>query len=180
MKKLLIPILTIICFFQVSLSQEKGVLDQKDYSASVVSIDAIINNLYAVISGEKEQERDWDHFRYLFHANAKLIPAGKNPEGTVSVRYLSPLDYIKTSGAWLVSNGFFEVEIYREVQQFGKIAHVLSTYQAYQSAGETVPFLRGINSIQLLNDGERWWILNVYWTQESESQPIPKQYLPNN
>ncbi|MGK0428346.1 MAG: hypothetical protein ACJAUR_002467 [Ulvibacter sp.] len=38
--------------------------------------------------------------------------------------------------------------------------------------------MRGINSIQLLDDGNRWWIVNIYWTQESEENPIPNEYLP--
>lgn len=178
MKKLLL--ISLLAMFTSSnlLSQETENSEEKDYSSSVTSIDAIISNLYAVISGEKAQERDWKHFKFLFHPNAKLIPAGKRPEGNITVRYLSPQDYIDTSGTWLVENGFFEVEINREIQEFGNIAHVFSTYQAYRSAGETKPFMRGINSIQLLNDGERWWILNVYWTQENETNPIPKEFLP--
>jgi len=27
--------------------------------------------------------------------------------------------------------------------------------------------MRGIKSIQLFNDGKRWWIVNIYWTQET-------------
>jgi hypothetical protein len=42
------------------------------------------------------------------------------------------------------------------------------------------PFARGINSIQLMNDGKRWWIINIYWMQESEENPIPEKYLPKN
>ena len=40
--------------------------------------------------------------------------------------------------------------------------------------------MRGINSIQLMNDGERWWIINIFWMQESEEHPIPEAYLPQN
>jgi hypothetical protein len=40
--------------------------------------------------------------------------------------------------------------------------------------------MRGINSIQLLNDGERWWVINIYWTQESDEKAIPEEYLPEN
>lgn len=178
MKKIHIVFIAIVFSSNVLQSQEAKTTEKKDYTSSVSSLDAIISNLYAVISGEKEQQRDWEHFKFLFYPNAKLIPAGKTPEGNIAARHLSPQDYIKTSGAWLVENGFFEVEINREVQQFGNIAHVFSTYQAYRSAGETIPFMRGINSIQLLNDGERWWILSVYWTQENEANPIPKQFLP--
>ncbi|MGF1556416.1 hypothetical protein [Paucihalobacter sp.] len=178
MKTNIFSIFFILCLSAGNFAQENE--EAKDYSTSVESLDAIINSLYAVISGEKGQERDWDHFRFLFHADAKLIPAGKTPESKYQARFLKPQDYIKTSGAWLVENGFFEVEIKREIQTFGSISHVFSTYQAYRSAGEAEPFMRGINSIQLLNDGERWWILNVYWTQETPENPIPNAYLPRN
>lgn len=178
MKTIILPIIFLLFISMGSFAQEDE--EAKDYAASVESLDAIISSLYAVISGEKGQERDWDHFRFLFHADAKLIPAGKTPESKYQARFLKPQDYIKTSGAWLVENGFFEVEIKREIQTFGSISHVFSTYQAYRSAGETEPFMRGINSIQLLNDGERWWILNVYWTQETPENPIPEAYLPRN
>lgn len=173
-------LLSLLLIFSLHLSIfSQGTEEAKDYSTSVESLDAIINNLYAVISGEKGQERDWEHFKFLFHPEAKLIPSGKIPDGSIyQARFLKPQDYIKTSGTYLVDNGFFEVETKREVQTFGSISHVFSTYQAYRSAGETEPFMRGINSIQLLNDGERWWILNVYWTQETPENPIPNKYLP--
>jgi hypothetical protein len=37
--------------------------------------------------------------------------------------------------------------------------------------------MRGINSIQLFNDGKRWWILSIYWQHESKQHPLPKEYL---
>jgi hypothetical protein len=40
--------------------------------------------------------------------------------------------------------------------------------------------MRGINSIQLFNDGNRWWIVNIYWQQESAEDPIPDMYLAND
>ena len=91
---------------------------------------------------------------------------------------MSPDDYIKSSGKWLVENGFFEKEIHRSTDTFGNISQVFSTYESFRSEADKVPFMRGINSIQLLNDGNRWWIINIYWTQESEDRPIPKEYLP--
>ena len=77
-----------------------------------------------------------------------------------------------------MDNGFYEVELHRDVEQFGNIAHVFSTYESYRSKDDTEPFMRGINSIQMLYDGKRWWIINVYWMQESEEHPIPQKYLP--
>ena len=153
---------------------------QGKYLSKVQTLDSTLETLYAVISGEKGQERDWELFKYLFHDDAKLIPSRKNSEGKVIARFMSVDDYINGSGKWLVENGFHEIEISRKVDTFGNITQVFSTYEAKRSKNDETPFMRGINSIQLLYDGNRWWIINIYWTQESPINLIPKQYLPTN
>lgn len=154
--------------------------EKKDYTKNVATIDSTIATLYAVISGDKGEKRNWDLFKYLFKKDAKLIATGQNEKHETTMRYMSPEDYIKTSGKWLIENGFYEVEIKRETQIFGNIAHVFSTYNSYKSKDDVTPFMRGINSIQLFNDGKRWWIVNIYWKQESKENPIPETYLPKN
>ncbi len=150
----------------------------EDYSEKVNSIDAIIETLYGVISGEKGEERNWELFKYLFKPDAKLVPSRKSSEGIYGVQYMSAEDYIENAGKWLIENGFYEKEIHRKTESFGNITHVFSTYESYRSKSDTKPFMRGINSIQLLNDGNRWWVINIYWTQETEENPIPANYLP--
>jgi hypothetical protein len=146
----------------------------------VSTLDRTIETLYSVISGEKGEARDWDLMRYLFHPDAKLIPSGKSKTGIYKAKFMSVEDYILSSGKFLVENGFFEKELHRTEQTFGNITQVFSTYESFHSEKETEPFMRGINSIQLLNDGQRWWIINIYWTQETEDNPIPKKYLQKN
>ncbi len=147
-------------------------------SSLVLTLDGTIKTLYNVISGEKGVKRDWKLFKFLFKPDAKLIPSRKDRKGTYQVRYMKPDDYIKSSGKWLVENGFFEKEIHRSVNTFGNMTQVFSTYESFKSESDEKPFMRGINSIQLLNDGKRWWIINIYWAQESIENPIPKAYLP--
>jgi hypothetical protein len=170
--RLFIPFLLV-----VSLLQAQNNTGQ--YIDKVQNLDSTLETLYDVISGEKGEERNWELFNYLFKEDAKLIPSGKNTEGVYGVRYLSPQEYIDTSGKWLFENGFFEKEIYRTTNTFGNITQVFSTYESFHSNDETTPFMRGINSIQLLNDGQRWWIVNIFWKQETKENPIPKEYLPN-
>ncbi|WP_347922091.1 hypothetical protein [Pontimicrobium sp. SW4] len=174
MKKLII-LGAIFCFCTTLVAQESN----KTYTKKVKTLDSTLETLYAVISGEKGEARDWDLFRFLFHPDAKLIPSGKNREGKIGARFMTPDDYINSSGQWLIENGFYEIELQREIDTFGNITQVFSTYESYRSKNNKEPFMRGINSIQLLNDGNRWWILNIYWMQESEENPIPRQYLPN-
>jgi len=163
----------------ISLAYNSNAQDQDaKYGKHVKTLDSTLESLYGVISGEKGEERDWELMKYLFHPDAKLIPAGKNQEGIFQTRYMTVEDYIIGSGKWLIENGFFEKEIHRVINTFGNIVQVFSTYESFRSEADEKPFMRGINSIQLLNDGERWWIINIYWTQESSENPIPEEYLP--
>ena len=146
-------------------------------SSLVLTMDNTIKSLYKSISGAKGAKRNWKQFKYLFKPDAKLIPSGKNKAGVYQVNYMSPEDYIKSSTKWFASNGFYEKEILRRVEYFGSIAHVFSSYESFHTETDKEPFMRGINSIQLLNDGERWWIINIYWSQESKENPIPEVYL---
>ena len=151
--------------------------EKKDYSKHVASIDSTVATLYAVISGDKGEARDWDLFKHLFYKDAKLIATGKYEKKQTTLRYMSSEDYIKFSEKWLMDNGFHELEIKRDTQTFGNIAHVFSTYEAYNSKDDDTPLIRGINSIQLFNDGKRWWIVNLYWNQESKEIPVPEDHL---
>ncbi len=150
------------------------------YETKTASIDSTITTLYGVISGEKGEERNWELMKHLFYPNAKLIPTGMNEEGVFLARYMTPDDYINSSGKWLIDNGFFEIETHREVNQFGNIAQIFSTYESFNSEADEKPFMRGINSIQMLYDGSRWWIVNIFWMQESPENPIPEKYLPKD
>ena len=150
--------------------------DPKD----VASLDAIMKAVYDVISGDAGKARDWDRFRSLFHKDARLIPSGKNPQtGVIGARVMTPEDYAKNSGPYLEKNGFHEREIARHIDQYGNIAQVFSTYSSFHKSDDKEPFMRGINSFQLLNDGKRWWVVSIYWQQESADNPIPKEFLKN-
>ncbi|MEJ7810686.1 MAG: hypothetical protein WKG32_09795 [Gemmatimonadaceae bacterium] len=146
--------------------------------ADVATIDAVIAALYDVISGPAGQKRDWDRMRSLFYPGAKLVPTGKRPTGEVAARLLTLEEYITRSGPQLENGGFFEKEVSRELVQYGNIAHAFSTYESRGKADDAKPFARGINSIQLVNDGTRWWVLNVFWQAETPGTPLPGKYLP--
>jgi hypothetical protein len=142
----------------------------------VQTLDGIIKALYESISGPKGQARDFARMRSLFIPEARLIPSVQRPQNARGVVILGVNDYIATSGPMLVDVGFREKEIARKVEQFGSIAHVFSTYESYR-LDETAPFMRGINSIQLLNDGTRWWVISIFWDAERSGLTIPEKYL---
>jgi hypothetical protein len=167
----------ILIFLITTICHQAAFTQSKDYSKKAKTLDSTISTLYSVISGEKGEPRDWELMRYLFHPDAKLIPSRKNKEGKIGARFITVDEYINTSGNSLIENGFFEKEIHRTENSFGNITQIFSTYESFRSEEDTEPFMRGINSIQLLNDGSRWWIINIYWQSETEENPIPKKYL---
>ncbi len=142
----------------------------------VRSLDAIVNALYNVISGDAGVERDWDRFRSLFYPGARMIPTGKSASGKVGARVASPENYIKSNEAFLEGEGFHETELSRHVDSYGAISQVFSAYEARRKLGDAQPFLRGINSIQLLNDGTRWWVLTIAWSPETPDNPLPDRF----
>ena len=145
--------------------------------ADVASADAIIAALYDVISGPAGQKRDWNRFRSLFAPGARLIPTGGAAGQPARALVWTPEEYVQRAGAGLEAGGFFERELGRTTEQFGRIMHAFSTYDSKRKADDAAPFMRGINSIQLLNDGTRWWILSVFWDSERPDNPIPAKYL---
>jgi hypothetical protein len=144
----------------------------------VRSIDAIVAAVYDVISGPKGEQRDWDRFRSLFVPEARLIPVVVDGNGSVTIRTLGVEDYIRVADRAMTSDGFFERELSRKVDRFGNLAHVFSTYESRRDEGDEEPFARGINSIQLLFDGQGWRVVTIYWDAERPDTPIPDAYLP--
>ena len=110
-------------------------------------------------------------------ADAKLIPTGvRSGESKATARVITVDEYIESSGSTLEERGFFESEIGRVTEQFGNIVHAFSTYDSRWTPEGDV-FQRGINSIQLLDDGERWWIVNIMWWGVGPDVEIPAEYL---
>jgi hypothetical protein len=141
-------------------------------SDDVKSIDAILHAIYDVISGPPG-ERDWTRFRSLFVPEARLTSTVKR-ENAPPVRLLTVDDYVKGAGGYFAKNGFFESAIVNRVEKFGNIAQVFSSYESRHAANEK-PFTRGINSIQLLNDGSRWYVLSIMWDEESPTNALPAE-----
>ena len=145
--------------------------------ADVASVDAILTALYDVISGPAGQARNWDRMRSLFIPGARLIPTSKRADGTITNRVLTVDDYVTQIGPNLERSGFFEREIGRKTETFGNITHAFSAYDSKRTLADAQPFSRGINSIQLLNDGKRWYVVTIFWDSERPDNQIPAKYL---
>jgi len=134
-----------------------------------------ITTLYEVICGEPGAQRDWARFKNLFKSEGRLIPTRKVENGNLIIKALTPDEYIELF-APRIPVGFYERELNRKVEEFGTVAHAFSTYETRDKKDGPVTN-RGINSIQLFKDNDRYYIVNVYWCAESMGFELPKKYL---
>jgi hypothetical protein len=146
-------------------------------AADVGSEDAIVAALYDVISGPACQYRDWDRFRGLFAPDGRLIPKEPGDVAVFGIHAETPEEFTELARGSMESLGFFEKEVSHSGESFNGVVHRFSTYESRRAAGDARPFARGINSIQLLFDGKRWWLVNVYWAAEQPGASIPEIYL---
>jgi hypothetical protein len=145
--------------------------------ADVRSVDAILGALYDVISGPAGRPRDWNRFRSLFIPDARLIPTHHSKTGPGADVLPLTVEQYQERATPLLAAGFFERGIHNTTESFGDVVHVFSTYDSRKSK-DGKPFQRGINSIQLLKDGNRYWVVTIFWDAETPTNPIPAKYLP--
>ena len=142
----------------------------------VQTLDGITKAYYEVVSGPAGESADRARDESLHHSAALVGMTGVDREGNPRVSTMTLGEYHDRSGGPR-RQGFYEWEIHRVVERFGNVAHVWSTYAASTEPNGEVNS-RGINSIQLYHDGERWWIMSWVYDSERPGNPIPPEYLP--
>lgn len=134
---------------------------------------SIIAALSASISGEAGQPRDWNRFRSLFVPDAgRMIITRVPKDGPADVTVLSMEDYVKRSSGSATPQSFYEIPIAYDVESFGRMTHVYESYGLHH-AKDDKPYVRGVNSFELLSDDTRYYVLQVYWDTERPDNPLP-------
>ncbi len=151
--------------------------------ADAVSVDAAVAALYASVSHPAGGSPDFDRMRGVFLYVGMLVPPVR-PGQEIAVsdvdswseKFQKAAAARKEKGE--AGQGFFEREIARRTDCFGNVCQIFSTYESRHTESDAKPFERGINSIQLVRDGKRWWIASVAWDAERTDNQIPPPYLP--
>lgn len=164
----IIKLLILLLFTYSAINAQESKYPLKE---DVESIDGIIKAYYDVISGPAGEARNWERDKSLHHPNALVSVTGIDKNNKPFIVSQSISDYHKGFG--IPEAGFWEYEIKRETQTFGNITHVWTTYETKEEKDGPVT-ARGINSIQLYNDGNRWWILSWMYDEERPDNPLPK------
>lgn len=145
----------------------------------VKDIDSIVSAYYTSVSGAKRVARDWDRLLSLFMNDGRFVTA-RSSNGKVSPVIITPEDFVSANRTYFERGGYFEEEIHRTTNSYGNVAQVFSTYASRHAEADPQPYSRGINSIQLMKAGGRWWIVSIMWDFENGlvDHVIPAEYLP--
>ena len=126
------------------------------------TVEAVIATMYQLISGRTTDARDWNAWKALHAPGARLIPIESEDDGSRVARIMTPDEFAESRSKFFLQHDFFEWETEREERRYGQLAHAWSTYEAAHEPGGRV-IRKGVNSFQLWNDGNRWWILSAAW-----------------
>lgn len=147
----------------------------RDFEKDVKTIEALIKASYEVVSGEKGAKRQWGRDDYLHHPKAvySYFDRQKQEQSTMTLQ-----EFHKETDDMVFDTAFYENEINREVRLFGNVAHVWSTYETTLEKGGKVE-RRGINSIQLIFENNRWYIISWTFCGETDKNTIPQTFDRN-
>ena len=146
----------------------------------VGSIEAIVKASYETISGGVGVPRQWGRDESLFDPNVRFVAVERDPKsGAIVAMITTHQEFVDDADGSLVKEGFTERELGHNIQRYGNVATVLSSYEGKNaSTGKVIT--RGVNIFQLYFDGKRWWILSMVWDQETPANPIPPELLPKS
>jgi hypothetical protein len=153
---------------------DKGisVSNGQDRAVDDPAIVQALSKLYEVISFEEGAEPNWSGLQAVFHERARITRI--TPEGS---DYLEPASFLAMTrnmvelGAY---TSFYEFELEREVRKFGNMAQVWSLYETRRNRSAEKPLGRGINSIQLIYEGDRWRVLGLLWDEQQAERQQPE------
>ncbi|MEE2901999.1 MAG: hypothetical protein VYC39_06690 [Myxococcota bacterium] len=145
-------------------------------------LDEVIRTLYECMSFASGEMPDYQRCRILFCRGASVIPPSDDsiPASAISVdEFFETSKVAIESSQELQSRGLNEREIYRKVNEFGSVAQVFSTYESRVEFSDYESVGKGVNSISLVFQDSRWWILSLSWDDESPELQLPDDLLPS-
>lgn len=156
-----------ICLALFLITSNNSVAQQKTTSP-FDSIDGIINELLDQVTIEQGEKMDTAAVRSLFHPSAIFTVVDSSHAETASLD-----DFLQLLKDPYYEEGYLEEEIHKVVDEYNGIAQVFQTFYGKDSEGEEE---KGMNSYQLAYYNNRWWIVSLLWTVESNGGKIPAKY----
>ena len=160
---------TVILLLYASIPAMSQDMNNKDLS----TIDGIVDELLDQISIERGDKMDTATIRKLFHTSAQFTVLMHLEYGAYA-ESVSLDEFMELLTDPYYEEGYLEEEIYKLVEEYNGIAHVFQSFYGKDSEGVEE---QGINSYQLAFYQDRWWIVSLLWTLETDEEVIPERYL---
>lgn len=136
--------------------------------------ETLVRALYEVVTGAAGAKKDWARMANLFAPGA-IVTTTTHRGGAFLADPQTPAQFAALNERLLGQRNFYEREVAQRIESFGHIAHAWSTYETRDQPDGPVR-VRGVNALQLLNDGQRWCILSLTWDAETAAHPIPAAF----
>lgn len=149
----------------------------KRYANDTKSVQNILDAYYDCISGPIGEKRDFERLKNLFHPEARLIYSNwSNETGKAYLLVFKTIDEFIGKMGYLDKKGFYEHEVSNVVHSFSSVTQVFSTYR-FRVEDKSIPDGQGMTSYDIFYDGDRYWILSMFWAAENQRYKIPEKYL---
>ena len=160
-------------------ADQEGEAPQPQPAVDHSNVEAVIEALYLAVSFEPSGEPDWATLRSLFLEGAVLAQPRR---GTVDLELLSVEEFVARFKGDLKTfdergTGFSERIAGFSCTSFGRTAQCRVAFEARFDPESQDPLGRGVDGIQLVRNGERWWITSVATEYERPDLPIAAELL---
>ena len=145
----------------------------------VSTVEGVVEALYRSVSFEAGGAPDWQLLRSLMLPGAVLAQPVRGGE---EVELLTVDEFIdrftrELEGSPLQGSGFRETIARTEITRFGRTAHSRVVFESRTDGSSATSLGRGVESIQLVLTGGRWWIASIATELEQPGQPIPESFV---
>ena len=163
----------------VAVTQPLQAQETPDYT----TVDGVMTELYASVTRAPGDPFPWDRLRAVMLPGGIMLPQRAQTGG--QGRIMDVEEFIEwIDGSWepvigtANDRGFFERQTNLIVEEFGDVAHALTTYEKGPYEPRQI-IGRGVNSVQLVKRDGRWFVLSITWDEENTSGPLPPKYRGN-
>jgi hypothetical protein len=144
----------------------------QDLDTNIVkTIEGTINETYKIITGERGEKRNWEAFRQLFTPDAQISVLIHDTLGNGIIKTYTLEEFVRIGMKYYENDGFIEYPLKTIINEYNGIANVFQSYYAKELELEE----QGVNSLQLIFDGDRWWITSILWTSNLNGVELPNE-----
>jgi len=130
------------------------------------NIKATIEKFYEIISGTKEEPRDWLAFRQLFVTNAQFWLLGSSQDAKETVPPMDLDTYTNRLSTGLARDDFYEHTTIHEIHTSHHIAAATTSYYARRTPDSDLPFKQGTCYLHLVKVTAGWRICSMIYQDD--------------